>query len=207
MVSSPPHLVDLDLAKIALSCHFALDLLCYKEEVLVSAQWYIGHHCPWRFWFVWHQCRPCDIKNFDLASSLSLFLEYGLMTLREKGLVTLGEYGIGRERELTLSVPCIYVSASYTWLRTPTLSIVSSPLRWQGFQLACSPPCLQGVLGQLVRQMLQGISLQQHGRLSTPRWRTTAMMRKWFPMDLLKSPFTHRAVSEKRFFATVHLLF
>ena len=32
------YLVDLDLAKIALSCHFALDLLCYKEEVLVSAR-------------------------------------------------------------------------------------------------------------------------------------------------------------------------
>ena len=32
------YLVDLDLARIALSCHFALDLLCYKEEVLVSAQ-------------------------------------------------------------------------------------------------------------------------------------------------------------------------
>ena len=31
------YLVDLDLAKIALSCHFALDLLCYKEEVPVSA--------------------------------------------------------------------------------------------------------------------------------------------------------------------------
>ena len=32
------YLVDLDLAKIALSCHCALDLLCYKEEVLVSAR-------------------------------------------------------------------------------------------------------------------------------------------------------------------------
>ena len=31
------HLVDLDLVKIALSCHFAFALLCYKEEVLVSA--------------------------------------------------------------------------------------------------------------------------------------------------------------------------
>ena len=31
------YLVDLDLAKIALSCHFVLDLLCYKEEVLASA--------------------------------------------------------------------------------------------------------------------------------------------------------------------------
>ena len=32
------YLVDLDLARIALSCHFALDLLCDQEEVLVSAR-------------------------------------------------------------------------------------------------------------------------------------------------------------------------
>ena len=32
------YLVDLDLAKIALSCHFALDILCYKEEVFVSTR-------------------------------------------------------------------------------------------------------------------------------------------------------------------------
>ena len=32
------YLVDLDLAKIAFSCHFALDLLCYKEEVFVSTR-------------------------------------------------------------------------------------------------------------------------------------------------------------------------
>ena len=31
-------LKDIDLAKIACSCHFALDLLCYKEEVLVSTR-------------------------------------------------------------------------------------------------------------------------------------------------------------------------
>ena len=42
-------LVDIDLARIALSCHFALDFLCYKEEVLVSARCFIGHHCPWSF--------------------------------------------------------------------------------------------------------------------------------------------------------------
>ena len=29
--------VEIDLAKIALSCHFALDLLCYKEGVYDSA--------------------------------------------------------------------------------------------------------------------------------------------------------------------------
>ena len=32
------YLVEIDLAKIALSCHFALDLLCNKEEVLASAR-------------------------------------------------------------------------------------------------------------------------------------------------------------------------
>ena len=31
-------LVDIDLASIALTCHFAFDLLCYKEEVLDSAR-------------------------------------------------------------------------------------------------------------------------------------------------------------------------
>ena len=31
------YLVDLELAMIACSCHFALDLLCYKEEVFVSS--------------------------------------------------------------------------------------------------------------------------------------------------------------------------
>ena len=32
------YLVDFDLAQIAFSCHFALDLLCYQEEMLVSAR-------------------------------------------------------------------------------------------------------------------------------------------------------------------------
>ena len=40
------YLVEIDLAKIALSCHFVLDLLCYKEAVLASARC-IWHHCPW----------------------------------------------------------------------------------------------------------------------------------------------------------------
>ena len=31
------YLVEIDLAMIALSCHFALDLLCYKEGVYQSA--------------------------------------------------------------------------------------------------------------------------------------------------------------------------
>ena len=32
------NLVDLDLAKIAFSCHFARDLLCYEEEVFASTR-------------------------------------------------------------------------------------------------------------------------------------------------------------------------
>ena len=32
------YLVEIDLAKIALSCHSALELLCYKEEVLASSR-------------------------------------------------------------------------------------------------------------------------------------------------------------------------
>ena len=31
------HLVEIDFAMIALSCHFALDLFCYKEGVYESA--------------------------------------------------------------------------------------------------------------------------------------------------------------------------
>ena len=47
------YLVEIDVAKIALSCHFALDLLCYKEEVrLTLHKGSIGHHCPWSD-FIW----------------------------------------------------------------------------------------------------------------------------------------------------------
>ena len=39
--------VEIDLVKIALSCHFALDLLCYKEGAHESPWRVIGHYCPW----------------------------------------------------------------------------------------------------------------------------------------------------------------
>ena len=40
------YLVEIDLTKIALSCHFALDVLCYKEEVLASARYkFLFHIC------------------------------------------------------------------------------------------------------------------------------------------------------------------
>ena len=73
-------------------------------------------------------------------------------------------------RHLLHSLSLASISPSDTWLRTPTLSIVSFlclpltlPFGWQDFQLAWSPLRLRGVLGQLVWQMLQGISLQHHG--------------------------------------------
>ena len=39
--------VEIDLAKIALSFHSAFDLLCYKEGAYDSAGRFIGHYCPW----------------------------------------------------------------------------------------------------------------------------------------------------------------
>ena len=37
-----------ELVRIALSCHFALDILCDKSETH-RAQWHsLGHHCPRR---------------------------------------------------------------------------------------------------------------------------------------------------------------
>ena len=41
-----PFVVEIDLAKIALSCYFSLDLLCYKEGACDSASSSIGYHCP-----------------------------------------------------------------------------------------------------------------------------------------------------------------
>ena len=37
-------LVEIDVAKIAPSCHFALELLCYKEEIPASTQRGSGHY-------------------------------------------------------------------------------------------------------------------------------------------------------------------
>ena len=44
--------VEIELAKIALSCHFALDLLCYKEGAYDSTWEFIGHHCPRNFFLL-----------------------------------------------------------------------------------------------------------------------------------------------------------
>ena len=44
--------VEIELTKIALSCHFALDLLCFKEGAYDSTWEFIGHHCPWNFFLL-----------------------------------------------------------------------------------------------------------------------------------------------------------
>ena len=63
------YLVEIDVAKIALSCHFALDLLCCKEVVLASTWWYTGHHCPMEFLFLWLRCHT---RIVVLGASLQL---------------------------------------------------------------------------------------------------------------------------------------
>ena len=42
-----PFVNEIDLAKIALSCHFGLDSVCYKEVDHDFARRFFGHHCPW----------------------------------------------------------------------------------------------------------------------------------------------------------------
>ena len=38
---------EADLVRIALSCHFALDILCDKTVVHCSVESSIRHYCPW----------------------------------------------------------------------------------------------------------------------------------------------------------------
>ena len=45
----------------------------------------------------------------------------------------------------------------------------SSPSWWLGFQVAWLPLCQQGILGQLVRQMLPGVSLQHRDTTQFPK--------------------------------------
>ena len=71
-----PFVVEIDLAKIALSCHFALDFICHKEGAYDSAWRFIGHYCPPTFFYLmWHHCHSCGIVIFFLwlAPSLQFF--------------------------------------------------------------------------------------------------------------------------------------
>ena len=48
---------ELDLARIALSCHFALDLLCDKTVTHDSFKRLVWHHCLWWESFIQgHHC-------------------------------------------------------------------------------------------------------------------------------------------------------
>ena len=71
------YLVEIDLAMIALYCHFALALLCCKEGVYESARCFIGHYCPWSFFLLWHYCHPGNIVSLLwLMHSLQNFAQH-----------------------------------------------------------------------------------------------------------------------------------
>ena len=63
---------EFDLAKIALSCHFALDLLCYIKG---------AYHSAWRF--VGHRCHTCVIEILNFC-----YLEHS-HSLRQRRVSTL----------------------------------------------------------------------------------------------------------------------
>ena len=63
------NLVDIDLARFALSCQFALDLLCYKEVAYDSAWRFIGHHCPWSFSFFVAPMRPLRHRDYFMVDA------------------------------------------------------------------------------------------------------------------------------------------
>ena len=53
---------EIDVVRIALSCHFALDLLRDKAGAHDSALRLTWHHCPWReSYLLWHHCHSPDI--------------------------------------------------------------------------------------------------------------------------------------------------
>ena len=70
------NLVEIDLAKIALSCHFAFDLLCYKEEVVACLCTMI-HRAPLPtefLVFLWYHCHPpVGVFGASLQMSVSHF--------------------------------------------------------------------------------------------------------------------------------------
>ena len=70
-----PFVDEIDLARIALSCHFALDLLCYKEGAHDSAWRFIGHHCPWSVSVVvLHHCHPPWRRDIELLVPGAFYL-------------------------------------------------------------------------------------------------------------------------------------
>ena len=72
------YLVEIDLAKIAFSCHFALDLLCYKEELLAFCTMIHWTLLPMEFFmFPWHHCHPCVVVfGASLQLSVSRFCTF-----------------------------------------------------------------------------------------------------------------------------------
>ena len=87
--------------------------------------------------------------------------------------------------EIPLHAQTCWISSAWYFLTTPvtrlpvrtpsTVSLLCLPFFafwWQGFQLALSPLRLQGVLGQLVRQMLPGHLTSASWHVAIPHGRT-----------------------------------
>ena len=75
------YLVEIDMAKIALSCHFALDSLCYKEGAFDSTYSSIGHHCPWSV-LIWCGTIATPVTSRSLSPWYLVFSP----TLRQQGI-------------------------------------------------------------------------------------------------------------------------
>ena len=72
------YLVEIDLAKIALSCHFALDLLCYKRCLCTIH----GAPLPMEFlMFLWHHCHPRVVSVLCLARRYTFLCHISLLPL------------------------------------------------------------------------------------------------------------------------------
>ena len=76
--------VEIDLAKIALSCHFALDLLCYKEGAYDPVSSGTVVHGPY---FMWHHLSPLWHRDLFVADTFATtFCSYlGTAVTRNSG--------------------------------------------------------------------------------------------------------------------------
>ena len=84
--------VEIDFAKVALSCHFALDFLCYKEVLLILHDFSYGTIAPWiLFIFLWHHCHLRGIVIFFLRLTPSLQI-FAFIVVRRSPVFTWSTY-------------------------------------------------------------------------------------------------------------------
>ena len=110
---------------IALSCHFALDLLCYKEGCMILHDASSGTIVHEVSLCLWHHCHPDDIVIlWWLTRSLQNFAQHirpfagtvhsGMESYPSVVLVNLEVYLFGRTFPVSLCCPVQVVPISYT---------------------------------------------------------------------------------------------